>query len=539
MVVGAGIGGLVAALLLARRGARVQLLEAAATPGGKMRQQRLAGLALDAGPTVLTLRWIFEHIFEAAGSRLADHVTLTPLDVLARHAWGADVAREQLDLHADQRLSSDAIARFAGPAEARRFDAFCAEARRVYRTLEGPYLRSQRPSVAGMVRALGPRGLAQLTALGPLTSLASLLTRRFADPRLRQLFGRYATYCGSSPATAPATLMLVAQVEMDGVWAVQGGMHALAQALAALAVQQGVEIDYGVRVSHISRSNAGAGRVDAVHTACGRQLPADAVVFNGDADALAHGLLGAPVQPAVPPRAPRDRSLSALTAAVVARTAGFELSRHNVFFHAPHQVAGEFDDVFERGRLPERGTVYVCAQDRSGRAAAAATNTSCTEATSTEAPGTAAPERLLVLVNAPPNGDTQRAHAEDIARCERSTHALLTHCGLQLHSAAQDWQRTTPQDFERLFPASGGSLYGTATRGWMALFRRPGSSTAVPGLFLAGGSVHPGPGVPMAAMSGVLAAEALMAHLASTRRLHPVATAGGTSTPSATAAGTG
>jgi 1-hydroxycarotenoid 3,4-desaturase len=98
--------------------------------------------------------------------------------------------------------------------------------------------------------------------------------------------------------------------------------------------------------------------------------------------------------------------------------------------------------------------------------------------------------------------------------------------------------RTTPQDFHRLFPASGGSLYGTATHGWMALFRRPGSTTRVPGLFLAGGSVHPGPGVPMAAMSGLRAAEALMAHLASTSRSSRVATFGGTSTRSATTAET-
>lgn len=521
VVVGAGIGGLVTALLLASRGLRVQVLEAAAGPGGKMRQLSVAGQPVDAGPTVMTLRWIFEMIFQQAGSSLQDHVRLTPLQLLARHAWGPHEQRDRLDLHADRAQSVDAIGRFAGAAEARRFQAFCAEAQRVYRTLEGPYIRSPRPSVPGMIAALGVRGLAQLTALGPLTSMWSLLSRRFEDPRLRQLFGRYATYCGASPWAAPATLMLVAQVEMDGVWSVDGGMHGLARAVARLATQRGVEFTYGTPVSEILVTNS---RASGVRSADGRHWPADAVVFNGDADALAQGLLGDAAQRAVPPRRNRDRSLSALTAAVVARTEGFPLSRHNVFFQDDY--AGEFKDIFDRDRLPQRGTVYLCAQDRGDDAAD---------------PGR--PERMLMLVNAPPHGDRVTADPLELQTCEKTSLALMERCGLKIElapsGAAPTWVRTTPQDFNRLYPGSGGGLYGTATHGWMALFRRPGSTTKLPGLVLAGGSVHPGPGVPMAAMSGVLAAETLLAHHASTRRCLPAATSGGTSTPSATTAGTG
>ena len=112
---------------------------------------------------------------------------------------------------------------------------FCDEARRVYQRLEGPHIRSQRPSVLRMMRDLGPGGLATLTGLGPFATLWTRLGHHFHDPRLRQLFGRYATYCGASPWLAPATLMLIAQVEQSGVWSVRGGMHALPQALAELA----------------------------------------------------------------------------------------------------------------------------------------------------------------------------------------------------------------------------------------------------------------------------------------------------------------
>jgi 1-hydroxycarotenoid 3,4-desaturase len=116
--------------------------------------------------------------------------------------------------------------------------------------------------------------------------------------------------------------------------------------------------------------------------------------------------------------------------------------------------------------------------------------------------------------------------------------ALLRQCGLQLELPTSQAQLTTPAGFSRLFPATGGALYGPATHGWMMLFKRAAAASRLPGLYLAGGSVHPGPGVPMAAMSGRLAAETLLAHLDSTRRYHPVATSGGTSTPSATTAGT-
>ena len=520
VVVGAGIGGLVSALLLASRGLRVSVLEAAAAPGGKMRQLQVGGQPIDSGPTVLTMRWILESSFRLAGAELHEHVALSPLQVLARHAWSGEAA-DQLDLYADRRRSTDAIGRFAGAAEARRFEAFCDEARAVYRTLEGPYIRSAKPSVPGMVAALGPRGLAQLTALGPLSTLASLLSRRFENPRLQQLFGRYATYCGASPWLAPATLLLVAQVEMDGVWTVAGGMHALARAVAALAVQRGASFSYGATVGEILVAQ---GRASGVRLADGRVIEADAVVFNGDADALAQGLLGAEVQGSVPLRRPADRSLSALTASVLARCSGFPLTRHNVFFQPDY--AAEFDDILQGGRLPQRGTVYVCAQDRGDDAAD---------------PGR--PERLLLLVNAPPNGDRVPADPLEIQTCEQTSLALMRRCGLHLElasaPAASTWLRTTPQDFSRLFPGSGGGLYGTATQGWMALFRRPGSTTRLPGLVLAGGSVHPGPGVPMAAMSGVRAAETVLAHLGSTSRYRVAGTSGGMSTPSATTAGTG
>jgi len=327
------------------------------------------------------------------------------------------------------------------------------------------------------------------------------------------LFGRYATYCGSSPWEAPATLMLVAQVELDGVWSVDGGMHAVAQAFAALAQRRGASLRFASPCERILTTD---GRVRGVRLAGGEELAADSVVFNGDPQALAEGLLGDDTRGAVPSLPREQRSLSALTWAVHARTRGFPLERHNVFFDDDY--ASEFGDIFRARQLPKRGTVYVCAQDRDGAAI----------------PDGA--ERLLCLVNAPAEGDRRAFDALETDPCEQRSLALLRHCGLQIEMTPRQVIRTTPRDFHRLFPASGGALYGQATHGWMSSFRRSPSTSRLPGLYLAGGGVHPGPGVPMAALSGQLAAATLMARLDSTSRSRRVLISGGTSTRSATTA---
>ncbi|MBL9105523.1 MAG: phytoene desaturase [Myxococcales bacterium] len=511
MVVGGGVGGLACAIDLRRQGVRVTLLERGAAVGGKIRQEQVDGRAIDAGPTVLTMRWVFEGLFADAGAALAEAVTLQPLTVLARHAW-ADGSR--LDLHADAARSAEAIAAFAGAAEARGFVAFCRHAEEIYRLVAGPFIRSSRPTLPGLIGSLGLRGLKGVLTVDWHRSMWRALGDFFKDPRLRQLFGRYATYYGSDPFTAPATLNLIAHVEQAGVWSVQGGMIALAAAMEGLARGLGVEIRCGAEAGDIEARGRGLGVVVGDGA-----LAADAVVLAGDVAAAAEGRHGAACARAVAAPAKGRRSLSAVTWAAVAETSGWPLVRHNVCFSADY--AREFKDL-AAGRLPADPTVYVCAQDRGDGQAFAG-----------------GPERLLILVNAPARGGEGCFTVSEIEACQRATVERLRRCGLTIRLDPSATTVTTPDTFAARFPGTGGALYGAATRGWTDSLARPGARTKLPGLYLAGGSVHPGAGVPMATLSGRYAAAAICEDLRSTAGFRPADTRGGTSTRSATTGATG
>lgn len=486
VIVGAGIAGLVAASELAARGRPVTVVERAATPGGKLRQCVVGGMAIDTGPTVLTLRGVFDAVFERAGSALGEHLDLEPLSVLARHAWPDGSA---LDLFADAARSQDAIGSFAGAAEARRYARFCVDARAMFETLETSYLLAPRPNPLSLAHRVGFTRLRALLAIRPFTTLWRALGDYFHDPRLRQLFGRYATYCGASPFAAPATLMLIAHVEQCGVWRLRGGMHALALALQRIAEANGATFRFATEATGLTMRQ---GAVTGVDLADGQHIATDTVIINADINALAHGRFGRGAQTAVRAVPPATRSLSALTWTMLATASGRPLAHHTVCFSSDY--AAEFDDLFRRGCVPREPTVYVCAQDRGGR----------------EQTHGAGPERLLCLINAPATADRSTAPtARSIARSERRAALTLRRCGIHLESIASCKQVTTPTDLEALFPATGGAIYGRATHGWAASFVRPGTRSSITGLHLAGGSVHPGPGLPMAAISGALAATAI------------------------------
>lgn len=504
LVIGAGVAGLTAALDGAAQGARVTLLEKAPAPGGKMSAVEVGGRQIDCGPTVLTMAPIFRQIFEDAGLDLADFVTLHRTDTLARHFWSGGAT---LDLHADLQASIDAIGRFAGPSEARGFAAFSRQARKTLEFLRPTFLEAERPATPfHLLWRAGFRGLPGFLAIDPYRSLAAMAREHFADPRLRQLFGRYTTYCGSSPYRAPATLALIAEVERDGVWQVEGGMAAFARAMLSACRQLGVEVRLKCEVARIKTQG---GKATGVRLVSGECIGANRIIHAGDRAALVAGLFGPDVARGRRLR-PRERSLSAFTVAAVAGADGVDLAHHNVFFS--DDAKAEFASL-ARGEMPGDPTIYLCAQDR---------------------PCSVAPpdERVFLVLNAPANGDVHVFSEEERERCMTRALYRLERCGLRLNLRYPP-SISTPSDFERRFPATGGALYGRVSHGWMASFLRPGARTAIRGLYCAGGSVHPGAGVPMAALSGRIAARASLPDRSSTWSFPKAAMRGGTSTHSA------
>jgi 1-hydroxycarotenoid 3,4-desaturase len=505
VIIGAGIGGLSAALRLAHAGLSVEVVDMAPRPGGKMRTRDSVAGPVDIGPTVMTMRHVFDALFDTLGERLSDHVTLHPDTILARHFWRDGAC---LDLHADAEASAAAVRDVAGPTGEAEFRAFSDHARQLFEAFDAPVMQAPSPHLPS-IAARVLRQPALIPATLPGLSLARALRRHFTDPRLRQLFGRYATYVGGSPYFSPAVLGLIWHSEASGVWRVEGGMYRLAEALYRLARARGVRFRFGVAAQEIETRD---GRCQGVRLADGARLGADVVLFNGDPKALWEGRLGDASRAAVPHRAVAPRSLSAFVWGFAAEPRGVGLAHHNVFFCADPRV--EFGDV-AAGRMPRDATLYVCAQDRGG-----------------DCPPKG-PERFEIIMNGPPG---HRATDEDRDTCRTRTFETLERMGLSFSPVPGTDALTTPAEFDQAFPASDGSLYGRSPHGTMATFHRPGARTKLPGLYLCGGGTHPGAGIPMACLSGRHAAEAIASDLASTSRFRPTATPGGMSTASPTMA---
>ncbi|MFN3312698.1 MAG: phytoene desaturase family protein, partial [Hyphomonas sp.] len=300
IIIGAGAGGLAAAIRLSRAGHRVTLIDKFARPGGKMRQVNVASQLISNGPTVCTMRWVVDSLLAEGGLDPATELVMKRAPRLARHGW---LDGTRLDLFADVTASAAAIEAAFGAGEADGYLRFARDAAETDSVLRESFMTAQKTGPLGLMRRIGFHRPQALLKTSPFNSLSADLRRYFKDPRLVQLFARYATYVGSSPYLAPATLKVIAHVEQEGVWLVEGGMPALAAALLRAAEAQGAMFIPDTEADGILVS---AGRVTGVRLKTGERLMADHVVFNGDPDALATGRLGPAARGAVPAR-PRAR----------------------------------------------------------------------------------------------------------------------------------------------------------------------------------------------------------------------------------------
>lgn len=484
IVIGAGAAGLATAARLAVKGHTVTVLEQSDRVGGKLATYRRDGFAFDTGPSLFTLPAVYRDLFLKTGKPLEDEVDLQPVEPgFGYHfADGASVTMPGVDPAKCARALGDGL----GGRSADDWRALMDRAAKMWRLTRGPFLQSPLQGWKSLMPLAKP---ADVRTIAPWSSLRKLGESTLSDPRAVTLLDRYATYTGSDPRRAPAVLATVPYVEQEfGAWHLRGGVGTLADALHRRCIERGVDVRTGADVTSITTDASGVTGV----VANGEHLRADIVVANADAGLVYGQLLDDP-RATEPARtiARSDASLAGfvLLLALRGRTPG--LHHHNVWF--PEDYDAEFDAIFGKDPRPvDDPAIYVCAPDDPAMRP------------------DSDHEAWFVLVNAPrhdPARGVDWSSPQLAASYAESIVSLLAQRGVDIRDRIIWQEIRTPADLERDARAPGGSIYGTSSNGTRAAFARPANRSPIPGLFLVGGSTHPGGGLPLVGMGAEITAD--------------------------------
>jgi phytoene desaturase len=486
VVIGAGVGGLAAAARLAAGGHRVVVHERAPTHGGKLGEYQRDGFSFDTGPSLLTMPHVFTELFEATGEPL--DLEFVPVDPVCEYRF-ADGTR--LEMPHDPAAVPAALTAALGPGAGEAWRALHDRSERLWELVGDAVLR--RP-VRGTDLARFSARLRGLALIAPWCTLRGLGTAMLPDPRLRNWLDRYATYSGSDPRRTPSVLSVTPYVEQRfGAWYVRGGLRRLGDALLRRCADLGVSVQLGSEVAAVTTTGR---RATGVELADGARVQAEVVVCNADASLLYDRLLGR-VRGVARVRRSLRRSPSSVSAFVLLLALqGRERGRaaHRVSFPADYDA--EFDAVLGRNAAPARDpAVYVHAPD------------------DPELRPDDESESWFVLVNAPPHDPRGAPGSVDWStpglkeRYADHVLALLAGRGDDVRGRIRWREIRTPVDLERSTGAPGGAIHGTASHGPRAALLRPANATPVRGLYLVGGSTHPGGGLPLVVQSAGIVAD--------------------------------
>lgn len=476
VIIGSGLGGLATALRLARNGWQVTVCEQGESFGGKMNTWCEQGYRFDTGPSLITMPWVFEELFAAAGSHLQEHVELMQLQPLAEYVFD-DGTRFTYTASLPDWLST---LRQLDPRDVAGFFDFMQLGARLFAVSQETFLR-RRP--LDWPRRSDIRLLRNLPLRYGWGNYHRTVGAHFRSPYLQQLYDRYPTYVGSSPYAAPATLAVIPYLEYAcGGWYARGGLYRIVQSLLGLIERAGVTLLLRARVERIESEGQ---RVKGVQLADGLRLPAEVVVMNGDASD-APKLLGNANSRGLPPA---DRSMSGFVMLLGLKRTLPELHHHSIYFSADYRR--EFAQLFEERRFPDDPTVYVNAPSRNDRSLVPDTG-----------------ETLFVMANAPAN-DADAWDEVQINEVKRRVFARLRRSGFPpIESDIVVSDVWTPRRIAERYLMPGGAIYGTHSHGWRRAFLRPPNKDArYAGLYYVGGSTHPGGGTPTVLLSAQITAE--------------------------------
>lgn len=486
IVIGAGAGGMAVAARLAARGHAVTVLEQSDRAGGKLARYQRDGFVFDTGPSLFTLPAVYRDLFLKTGGALEEAVDLQPVEpAFGYHfADGSEVTVPGVD----PAKAALAFGTAFGGTAAEDWRRLMDRGGRMWRLTREPFLQSPLDGWRTLLKLANP---SDVRTVAPMTSLRDLGREYLDDWRLRQVLDRYATYSGSDPRKAPAVFATVPYMEQTfGAWHLGGGLGTLADALARRCSERGVDIRYRADVGHVMVEG---GRAVGVRLADGETLRADVVIANADAHHLYTDLVDDPrgrkVAKGLAKAAPALSGFVMLLA-VDGRTPG--IRHHNVWFPADYDR--EFDAIFGRHPHPaEDPAIYACVPDDP-----------------LMRPDDDS-ESWFILVNTPRHGDGTDGSVDwtHPGRAEEYAHLLLARLaerGTDLRDRIRWRELRTPADLERTTRAPGGSIYGSSSNGARAAFQRPANQSPIPGLYLVGGSAHPGGGLPLVGMSAEIVA---------------------------------
>jgi phytoene desaturase len=479
-IIGAGLGGLSAASLMASRGHEVTVFEKNKQPGGKINQIESGGFRFDTGPSLLTMPAVLKKLFEACDSRLGDYLSLKPVHPICRYFY-QDGTIFNCCSEPDKTLQE--INRIA-PEDAGNYRSFLAYAESLYNRTKDAFLFNPLYEM----RDVSSLALADIFRIDALRTVASRVDTQFESPYLRQFFKRFTTYNGSSPFQAPATLNVIPHVELGlGGFYIEGGIYKLVQALMQLAEKLEVNFHFNTEVESIIVEN---GRAAGIH-AGGESFHSDLVISNSDAHETYLKLLPDNALSLVKRKRMQavEPSCSGMVLLLGIDKTYPQLSHHNIFFSADYEK--EFDDIFQKKIMPKDPTIYIA-------------NTSQVNPAHAPAGGS----NLFVLVNAPYLSDKWDWSSRGNGYTESVIDSLEKRGLSGLRNAIMYRHQITPADFYEQYLSNRGSIYGTSSNSKMAAFLRPkNKSSAIDGLYLTGGSTHPGGGIPLVILSAFHAVE--------------------------------
>jgi len=479
-VIGAGLGGLASACMLAHKGHDVTVIEKNGSPGGKINQVQARGFRFDTGPSLLTMPSVLKKLFNHCDAALEDYLTLEPVEPICRYVY-ADSHVFNCYQNLDQTLKE--ISTLA-PEDAEAYKRFLTYSENLFERTKDAFLFNPLYNFED-IKNLKMRDFLRIDAF---KTVAQAVDNEFQSAYMQQFFKRFTTYNGSSPFQAPATLNVIPHVELSmGGYYLDGGIYTLVEALMTLAKKLGVIFKFETEVqSIITRSK----QVEGVKTK-NEEIKAECIISNGGATETYRNLLSK-----------RDRSYfitkrmqhlepscSGLVLLLGINKKYEQLSHHNIFFSKNYKK--EFDAIFNQKKMPDAPTIYIA-------------NTSATNPNHAPAGGS----NLFVLINAPylSKNWSWQDKAEPYSNFVINA---LEKRGLDgLRDSIIYQRRITPVDFYERYKSNKGSIYGTSSNSRMAAFVRPKNKVRdVDGLYMVGGSTHPGGGIPLVIQSAFNAVE--------------------------------